>query len=129
MNFRDLQKMFDLQGRIRKVSESLDRLKNGALVAFTGGTIALGLIGGGIFWLPAAMAGSLLVYRFGLFAMDYRLWQQQRRLQQVDEIKKRMEELETANLSDAGRQLLGSALQGELEIVAPRKALPPGRTN
>jgi hypothetical protein len=68
----DLKKVLSLQKEIAKSAEALDKLKNGALFAFTGGSAVIGVVVGGLFWIPCAMAISLIIYRGIDFFINYK---------------------------------------------------------
>ena len=63
----DTKSAFDIHERLAKASERLEKLASGALVAFTAGAVVVGVVGGGVLWIPAAMAGALSAYRGARF--------------------------------------------------------------
>jgi len=122
---RNATRALDLEKRIRKTAESLDRLKQGALVALTGGTVALGMVGGGVFWLPAAMAGSLLAYRALHFLTSWPSWRQEQRLRMWDAVVARSRDLHRkSSLPEATIRVLEEPLNRELLVIAPSRMLP-----
>jgi hypothetical protein len=61
--------VFSLSNRVIRQGKALDKLSGGALAAFFGGSALVGAIGGGLFWLPAAMGGAMLAYRIVIAAI------------------------------------------------------------
>jgi hypothetical protein len=114
------REVLDLEARVRSTAQALDRLKTGALVAFSSGAVVLGLVGGGIWWLPAAMGGGLLAWRTGLFLVDLPEWRYQRQLKRWDELRTRIERLQQSRLDADARKMLGAPLMNELSTVFPR---------
>lgn len=125
--------MFDLERRIRSTAEALDRLKTGALVSFTGGATVLGTVAHGVFWIPSAMAGALLVYRCLAGYITFRQGRQKSRLALWDDVRERMQDLHQSELPPEQVQLLSRALESELPIAATRERLlaspSPGNEN
>lgn len=121
---RDAAHMLDLERRIRRTSEALERLKTGALVALTGGTTVLGLVGGGVFWVPTAMAGSLLAFRVLEFVAGIPRWRHEQRLKRWDAVRARLRKLQEDNLPAESAKALAEPLEAELTLILPRRMLP-----
>ena len=119
-----LQDWFDLAARIRQTAQALDRLKTGALAATFGGGLVIGLVAGGMWWIPAAMSGMLLTYRGAQLYLDYRRKEAQRRLEEWDGIFERMTQLSAARLTERQTLVLQSALERELVPTGRQLLLP-----
>jgi hypothetical protein len=122
-NLPDIRRAINLQGRIRSAAKALDRLGTGALVAFTGGAAVVGLVAGGILWMPAVMSGSLFLYRTVGFLFERRNERMQRRLEIWDDVLLRKKALYATKLPEEERKLLSSALDQALDDPSPRRLL------
>ena len=98
--------VLNLQERIRKTAEALNKLQNGALVAFTGGAIVVGAVFGGVFWVPAAMSGSLIAYRGCELIYNHKKQKRRRELEYFDEKLKRIEWIDNSSLPEGKKKLL-----------------------
>lgn len=114
-HIKEILSAINLNERIQRLSESLDKLGTGALMAFGGGTLVLGWVAGGILWMPAAMSGSLLCYRLARFWLNRRDQKPQRDLQRWDSVMLRMMLLRATQLPDSDRRRLSAALNQQLE--------------
>jgi len=123
----DIERAIDLLGRIRSAAKSLAKLGTGDIFAFTGGAIVVGVVAGGILWMPAAMSGALLLYRAGRFFLERKDEQRAKRLQAWDEILLRREALHKSALPEKEREMMSQALDREVEMLTPktRPLLPP----
>jgi hypothetical protein len=119
IHVRDILEAINLNERIQRLSESLDKLGNGALAAFAGGTVVLGLVAGGIFWMPAAMSGSLIGYRLARFWLARRDNKVERNLRRWDSIMLRTLLLRAAELPESDRKQLSTSLDRQLGVVEP----------
>lgn len=107
------KKTFDLQDRIRKAAIALNKLQNGAVAAFTGGAIVVGLVFGGIFWVPAAMSGSLILYRTGDFVFNLKNIKKQKELEHLDRVIKIKQMIHSSGLPQNEIKLLSNSANDE----------------
>jgi len=70
--------------KVRKESEEISNLSNGALAGFLTGTIAAGVVFGGAWWILAAVAAGPAIVRLSKFALFYR----EEKLARINQIKK-----------------------------------------
>ena len=98
-----------------QIAKSLGWLQGGLLTAVTSGSIVLGLLGQRDFLVSAAIAGTLLAYHYFLLWIERPVARHSRRLRHWDEILRRVELLEKADLPADERSQLVTALGKELE--------------
>ncbi len=113
---KELTKVFSLQERIRKASIALNKLQNGAIAAFTGGAIVIGFVFGGIFWVPAAMSGSLILYRAGDLVFNLKNIRRLKEFEYFDEIIKRKKMIYSSELPENEIKLLSNSINNESKI-------------
>lgn len=67
-----LNQVVSYSEQVRKEAIAIDNLPNGALAGFFTGSIAIGAIFGGVWWVPAAIAAGPVLLRVANFIMFYR---------------------------------------------------------
>jgi len=114
MKMSDLTKVFSLQSRINKNAQALDALTTGALVAVTAGSCVIGVVFGGVLWIPAAMSGALLGFRAFLQFSNRRKNRLAELIQELNQLVLQMEGVNKASLTDQQRKQLGPPLQQQI---------------
>lgn len=124
MNWQDeLDRITD---QIRRRAAELDKLTDGGLVAATGGFFVLGLVTGGVFWIPFGMTGALSAYRLVRWSIIRRSRSRQEALGLVERIKAVKEELFKSQLPDDEKRKLSASLDALLSPAGPATpGIPP----
>lgn len=106
----------------------LNKLATGAVVAATGGSIVLGIVFGGIFWMPACAAGALLAYRAGRAVLDRLDGRQRRQMERWDSVYLRIAAVESADdIPQDRKEALLRPLNAELDALRA-EMLPDGKS-
>lgn len=93
-----MPQILSLSNSVRKEASELEKLPAGALAAFLGGAIVIGVVGGGLWWLPAAMSGSMFAYRAIGTAVHYPRYKESQRILDVTARLEALEKIEQAQL-------------------------------
>ena len=115
--------------KIIKTSEKLDSLATGALLATVGGACVLGIVLGGVFWIPFGMSLPLAPYRL---YKDYaerkrreiearQLREAEYRIHLIKVVKEMTESIYDSNLPDQQKETLLEKANRVLEVGLPVK--------
>lgn len=119
MNKGVLDQVFSLSARVRKEAAALDKLPGSALAAVLGGSVVIGVAGGGLFWIPAAMSGAMFLYRSAVTAIHYRHYKAAQGLQIIDEGCARLDQIARNQfLSAEQKQELSSLVLAQIPVTA-----------
>lgn len=135
---KPVRELLDLQARITHNARALERLGPGALSAFTGGAIVLGVFGGGLLWIPAGMAAALSLYRVGEFFYRRDEYRRRREADLIMDVAVQKNAIQTLpHLDDGDRRLLSGALDDTLDaslrsssssrLQRQRQSIPPAQ--
>jgi hypothetical protein len=117
MKLTDVTKVLNLQARIKKNAQALDGLTTGALVAFTAGSTVIGIVFGGLVWIPAAMSGALLGFRAFLRFSNRRQNQLAELRDELSQLALQMEGINKAALTDEQRKQLSAPIQQQITVL------------
>ena len=116
--------IFEFIGKTLDAAERLDKLATGALVSSTGGSVVIGLVMGGIFWLPLGLTLPLLGYRL---ITQYQEREERKIFHLVQAIAAAKSLIFESNLPDNEKRLLSEQLNQLLPQadLSKMKKLPP----
>lgn len=121
VNRNIVEQVFSLSDRVRNEARELDKLPGAALAALVGGSVVIGVLGGGLFWIPAAMAGAMFGYRAFVAALQYPSYRMRQKIIEVGEVRKELEDIELSPLAiEHKRQLADVLLAG----ISPKAGFP-----
>jgi hypothetical protein len=124
----------DWLGKIIKTSEKMDSLATGALLATAGGAFVLGIVLGGIFWIPFGMSLPLIPYRLYKEHIERKqrevenrqLREAKHRVHLIEAVKEMTESIYGSNLPEKQKEiLLEKANQILEEMIPDKRSLPP----
>lgn len=120
-----VKQVFSFSDRVRKEAKELDKLPGAALAAVVGGSVVIGVVGGGLFWIPAAMSGAMFGYRAFVTALQYPSYRKRQKIIEIGEVRKELEDIERSPLAIEHKQQLADVL---LIGISPKASLPIERT-
>ena len=112
-----VKQVFSLSERVRKEAKALDKLPGAALAAVLGGSLVIGAVGGGLFWIPAAMAGGMFAYRSVLTAIEYPQYRKRQRIEDIEVVRVELERITKSPLEIEFKEQLSRAVV--LEVLPP----------
>ena len=113
-----MKQIFSFSERVRKEANELDKLPGTALTAVLGGSIVLGVVAGGLFWIPAAMSGSMFVYRLAVTAIEYPSYRTSRRIQDITQVRLELENINESSLPITVKEQLSQCAVKQLPSLS-----------
>lgn len=104
-----VQQVFSFSERVRKEAKELDKLPGAALAAVLGGSLVVGVVGGGLFWIPAAMVSSMFAYRSVVTVIQYQRDRSRQKIQDVSEVCAVVEKINRSSLPIEYKEQLSKA--------------------
>jgi hypothetical protein len=99
--------IFEFIGKTIDAAERFDKMATGALISTTGGSVVIGLVMGGIFWLPLGLTLPLLGYRL---VTQYREREERKTFRLIQVIATAKSLIYESNLPDDEKRLLSDQL-------------------
>lgn len=108
-----VKQIFGFSKRVRKEAEELEKLHGASLAAVLGGSVVIGVVLGGLFWIPAAMAGSMFGYRLVVTAFQYPSYRMEQKILGAAERRKEIQNIYQAEIPIEQKIKLGDAFIAE----------------